>query len=56
MDEQAMRYPNHLGHLVVSALKRHRDAPVMTLGETTMTGGRTAERVRWATSMRRPTG
>ncbi|HEY3464571.1 MAG TPA: fatty-acid--CoA ligase FadD8 [Amycolatopsis sp.] len=45
MDEQAMRYPNHLGHLVVSALKRHRDAPVMVLGETTMTGGRTAEQV-----------
>ncbi|WP_329048406.1 fatty-acid--CoA ligase FadD8 [Amycolatopsis sp. NBC_01488] len=45
MDEQAMRYPNHLGHLVVSALKRHRDAPVMVLGETTMTGGATAEQV-----------
>ncbi len=45
MDEQAMRYPNHLGHLVVSALKRHRDKPVMVLGETTMTGGRTAEQV-----------
>ncbi len=45
MDEQAMRYPNHLGHLVVSALKRHRDAPVMVLGETTMTGGGTAEQV-----------
>jgi fatty-acyl-CoA synthase len=45
MDEQAMRYPNHLGHLVVSALKRHRDKPVVVLGETTMTGGRTAEQV-----------
>ncbi|MEV6647337.1 fatty-acid--CoA ligase FadD8 [Amycolatopsis sp. NPDC051371] len=45
MDEQAMRHPNHLGHLVVSALKRHRDAPVMVLGETTMTGGTTAEQV-----------
>ncbi|RSM48646.1 acyl-CoA synthetase [Amycolatopsis balhimycina DSM 5908] len=45
MDEQAMRYPNHLGHLVVSALKRHRDKPVMVLGDTTMTGGRTAEQV-----------
>ncbi|WP_307793121.1 fatty-acid--CoA ligase FadD8 [Amycolatopsis sp. MtRt-6] len=45
MDEQAMRYPNHLGHLVVSALKRHRDKPVMVLGETTMTGARTAEQV-----------
>jgi len=45
MDEQTMRYPNHLGHLVVSALKRHRDKPVMVLGDTTMTGGRTAEQV-----------
>ncbi|MBE1494302.1 fatty-acyl-CoA synthase [Amycolatopsis lexingtonensis] len=45
MDEQAMRYPNHLGHLVVSALKRHRDKPVMVLGDTTLTGGRTAEQV-----------
>ncbi|MEV4145941.1 fatty-acid--CoA ligase FadD8 [Amycolatopsis sp. NPDC049691] len=40
-----MRYPNHLGHLVVSALKRHRDAPVMVLGETTMTGAGTAAQV-----------
>src|SRR3569833_421155 len=45
MGEQALRYPSHLGHLVVSALKRHRAAPVMVLGETTMTGGGTAEQV-----------
>ena len=45
MGDSAMRYPNHLGHLVVSALKRHRDAPVMVLGETTMTGAGTAAQV-----------
>lgn len=40
-----MRRPNHLGHLVISALERHRDAPVMVLGETTLTGRETAERI-----------
>jgi fatty-acyl-CoA synthase len=29
----------HLGHLLVAALKRHRDVPVLFLGDTTMTGG-----------------
>ncbi|HCT75474.1 MAG TPA: acyl-CoA synthetase [Micromonosporaceae bacterium] len=29
----------HLGHLVVAALKRNRDVPVLFLGGTTMTGG-----------------
>lgn len=32
----------HNGHLMVSALQRHRDHPVMHLGETTLTGGETA--------------
>jgi fatty-acyl-CoA synthase len=41
----AMRQPNHLGHLLVSSLRRHRDKPVMSLGETTLTGGQTAERI-----------
>jgi fatty-acyl-CoA synthase len=40
-----MRLPNHLGHLTVSALRRHRDRPVMVLGETTMTGAETAARI-----------
>jgi fatty-acyl-CoA synthase len=43
--ENAMRSANHLGHLIVSALKRHRDKPVLVLGETTMTGGQTAAQV-----------
>ena len=29
----------HNGHLMVAALKRHRDKPVMYLGDTTLTGG-----------------
>jgi fatty-acyl-CoA synthase len=45
MNEQAMRSASHLGHLVISALKRHRDKPVLVLGETTMTGGQTAEQI-----------
>ena len=30
---------------MVAALKRHRDKPVMYLGDTTLTGGETAERI-----------
>ncbi|HET9498918.1 MAG TPA: fatty-acid--CoA ligase FadD8 [Marmoricola sp.] len=35
----------HNGHLMVAALKRHRDKPVMFLGNTTLTGGQTADRI-----------
>jgi len=42
MTEQAMREPNHLGHLVATALRRHRDKPVMELGGATLTGGEVA--------------
>ncbi|MFI5896172.1 fatty-acid--CoA ligase FadD8 [Actinoplanes sp. NPDC051513] len=45
MTDQAMRQPNHGGHLVVAALRRHRDKPVMELGDTTLTGGETAAAV-----------
>jgi fatty-acyl-CoA synthase len=31
--------PPHLGHLMASALNRHRAAPVLHLGEQTLTGG-----------------
>ncbi|WP_051808279.1 fatty-acid--CoA ligase FadD8 [Actinoplanes subtropicus] len=41
----AMREPNHLGHLMVAALRRHRDKPVMELGGTTLTGGEMAAEV-----------
>ncbi len=40
-----MRQPNHLGHLVISALRQHRDKPVMVLGDTTLTGGETAAQI-----------
>ncbi|HJQ43097.1 MAG TPA: fatty-acid--CoA ligase FadD8 [Jatrophihabitantaceae bacterium] len=40
-----MRNPNHNGHLLVGALKRHRDRPVLFLGDTTLTGGQLAERI-----------
>ncbi|MEV6344379.1 fatty-acid--CoA ligase FadD8 [Actinoplanes sp. NPDC051851] len=37
--------PNHLGHLVAAALRRHRDTPVLELGGTSLTGGETAAAV-----------
>ncbi|WP_395656354.1 fatty-acid--CoA ligase FadD8 [Nocardioides sp.] len=40
-----MRLGTHNGHLMVAALKRHRDKPVMHLGDTTLTGGQAAERM-----------
>ena len=33
----------HLGHLMAHALRRHRDAPVLHLGDTTLTGGDLAD-------------
>ena len=40
-----LRLGTHNGHLMVAALKRHRDKPVMYLGETTLTGGEVAKRI-----------
>lgn len=40
-----MRTGTHNGHLMVAALKRHRDKPVMHLGDTTLTGGQAADRM-----------
>ncbi|MDP3893829.1 AMP-binding protein, partial [Nocardioides sp.] len=37
-----LRTPTHNGNLMVAALKRHRDKPVMHLGDTTLTGGQVA--------------
>ncbi|CAJ1493774.1 fatty-acid--CoA ligase FadD8 [[Mycobacterium] kokjensenii] len=46
MDEQlALRNPSHNGHLLVGSLKRHKNRPVLFLGDTTLTGGQMAERV-----------
>ena len=40
-----LRNPTHNGHLLVGALKRHKDKPVLFLGDTTLTGGQLAERI-----------
>ena len=40
-----LRHPVHSGHLTVGALKRHRDRPVLFLGDTTLTGGELADRI-----------
>ncbi|MBV9830332.1 MAG: AMP-binding protein, partial [Marmoricola sp.] len=40
-----LRTGTHNGHLMVAALKRHADKPVMFLGDTTLTGRETAERI-----------
>ncbi|HET8561127.1 MAG TPA: fatty-acid--CoA ligase FadD8 [Marmoricola sp.] len=42
---EELRTGVHNGHLMVAALKRHRDRPVMHLGDTTLTGGQVAERI-----------
>ncbi|WP_395695475.1 fatty-acid--CoA ligase FadD8 [Nocardioides sp.] len=44
-DTHDLRLGTHNGHLMVAALKRHRDEPVMHLGDTTITGGQAAERM-----------
>lgn len=40
-----LRHPVHSGHLTVGALKRHKDRPVLYLGDTTLTGGQLADRI-----------
>ena len=40
-----LRNPIHTGHLLVGALKRNRDRPLLFIGDTTLTGGELAERV-----------
>lgn len=40
-----LRHPLHSGHLTVGALKRHKDRPVLYLGDTRMTGGELADRI-----------
>jgi fatty-acyl-CoA synthase len=40
-----LRIGTHNGHLMVAALKRHGDKPVMHLGDTTLTGRETAARI-----------
>ncbi|HEU4361193.1 MAG TPA: AMP-binding protein, partial [Mycobacterium sp.] len=45
MSDELLRNPTHNGHLLVGALKRHRDKPVLFLGDTTLTGGQLADRI-----------
>src|SRR3954467_10882323 len=43
--DDTLRLGTHNGHTMVAALKRHRDKPVMFLGDTTLTGGEVAARI-----------
>jgi len=45
MSDDLLRHPIHSGHITVGALKRHKDKPVLFLGDTTLTGGQLAERI-----------
>jgi fatty-acyl-CoA synthase len=45
MSDELLRHPIHSGHLLVGALKRHRDKPVLHLGDTTLTGGQLAAKI-----------
>src|SRR6476620_4263542 len=41
----SLRMGTHNGHTMVAALKRHRDKPVIHLGDTTLTGGEVGQRI-----------
>ena len=45
MSDDLLRHPVHSGHLLIGALKRHRDTPVLHLGDTTLTGGQMADKI-----------
>ncbi len=40
-----LRVPTHNGHMLVGALKRHKNKPVLFLGDTTLTGGQMADKI-----------
>jgi fatty-acyl-CoA synthase len=42
---ETMRLPTHNGDLMVAALKRHRARPIVHLGDVTLTGEQTANRI-----------
>ena len=42
---ELLRHPIHSGHLLAGALKRHKDKPLLFLGDTTLTGGQLADRI-----------
>ncbi|MEP7736127.1 fatty-acid--CoA ligase FadD8 [Nocardioides sp. 31GB23] len=45
MSDSDLRTGTHNGHLMAAALKRHRDRPVMHLGDVILTGGEVADRI-----------
>src|SRR5688500_4125739 len=45
MSDEQLRHFLHSGHLTVGALKRHKNRPVLFLGDTTLTGGELADRI-----------
>jgi fatty-acyl-CoA synthase len=45
MSDELLRNPTHNGHLLVGGLKRHKNKPVLFLGDTTLTGSQMAERI-----------
>jgi fatty-acyl-CoA synthase len=45
MTDELLRNPNHMGHLLAGALKRHKDKPLLFLGDTALTGGQLADRI-----------
>jgi fatty-acyl-CoA synthase len=45
MSDDVLHNPNHTGHLLAAALKRHKDKPVLSLGDATLTGGQLADRM-----------
>ena len=45
MTDELLRNPIHMGHLLAGALKRHKDRPLLFLGDTTLTGGQLADRI-----------
>src|ERR1700687_5559498 len=45
MSDDLLRTPTHTGHLLAAALQRHKDKPVLFLGDTTLTGGQLADRM-----------
>lgn len=40
-----LRHPIHSGHLLAGALARHKNKPLLFLGDTTLTGGQLADRI-----------
>ena len=43
--DETLRTGTHNGHLMVAALRRHKDRPIIHLGDVTLTGGQVAERI-----------